>query len=517
VLGSAESIGDAIDYFHLLDSKHRIYAKKMAPLHGLLDFTRLQHPFQRHPVAQGRGAEPVPVFDPSREADRLLLDRIGPPSVLVNGDFNILHFRGNTGLYLTPAAGPASLNLLKMAREGLMVVLHTAVQEAGATREPVYKRAIRFRSNGEFKEVSLQVIPLSAPGGARDVFYLVLFERPGGPQAALPELAPPVAPEKPSGDEEKEQLRSELASTKDYLQSVIASQEVFNEELRSANEEILSSNEELQSTNEELETAKEELQSANEELTTLNEELQTRNRDLAKVNDDLNNLLGSVSIGIIIVDNEIRVRRFTPLSAQLMNLIPTDIGRPLGDINPRINLPGLSEVIREVIDSLSPLEVKGRDGRGDLYSVRVRPYRTQDNRIDGALITLAQADSAQEVAARADGLINALASCVDNALVVITDGMHISTANSTFRSMFKLDGSDIDQLDLLELVQDQLDRESLRRLLEQELGDDGAAKEIVLARKIDGTAPRRLRIRAQRIVDRIHPGAAAIVQMEPLE
>ena len=196
-------------------------------------------------------------------------------------------------------------------------------------------------------------------------------------------------------------LEQELAASREYLQSMIQDLEAANEELQSANEEILSANEELQSTNEELDTAKEELQSTNEELNTVNEELQARNEELSRVNSDLLNLLGAVQIAIVIVSNDLRIRRFTPMAEKVLNLIPTDVGRPIGDLKPNIDCADLEHVITEAIDSVSIKERDCRDRHGNVYLLRVRPYKNVENRIDGAVLALFDT---QEAARRYDML-----------------------------------------------------------------------------------------------------------------
>ena len=187
-------------------------------------------------------------------------------------------------------------------------------------------------------------------------------------------------------------LERELAASREYLQSIIQELEAANEELQSANEEILSSNEELQSTNEELDTAKEELQSTNEELNTLNEELHGRNEELSRVNSDLVNLLASVQIAIVIISSDLRIRRFTPMAEKVLNLIPGDLDRPIGHIKPNIDCPDLEQLILESIDSVAPVEREVRDHTGRWYSLRVRPYKSVENKIDGAVLTLFDVD-----------------------------------------------------------------------------------------------------------------------------
>lgn len=397
VLGNSESIGGYADYFAAVDSKHKIYAKKSISASLLAHFPRGIGDLDRR--AGAKPAEsPGPTYDPQREADRFLLERFSPPCVLIDDQCRVLHFRGRTGMFLEPAPGTASLNLVRMAREGLTVPLQRAVGEALARLSAVLKRDVRVKTNGDSARVDLHVVPLPRAAGSHEKFLLVLFENLRHEATRNPADTPAEHREEPAvpgsaADEEVDRLGQELAATKEYLQSVIESQEAFNEELRSANEEIMSANEELQSTNEELETAKEELQSANEELITLNEELQTRNQELGRVNDDLNNILSSVNIAVVILDPGLRVRRFTPLAEKLLNLIPGDIGRPFGNINPGIEAEGLLDMLREVVDTLVAREMDVRDSKGRWYNLRVRPYKTQDNRIEGALLVLVDSDA----------------------------------------------------------------------------------------------------------------------------
>jgi two-component system CheB/CheR fusion protein len=195
---------------------------------------------------------------------------------------------------------------------------------------------------------------------------------------------------------EVQHLREELSATKESLQAIIEEQEATNEELKSANEEIESSNEELQSTNEELETAKEELQSTNEELTTLNEELSNRNLEIMQINSDLNNLLSSIHLPIVMVDNSLTIRRATPTAREAFNITDSDIGRRVTDLKPNIEIPDIEKVLHEVIESLSVRERNVRDKAGRWYSLRVRPYRTADHKIDGAVLTLVDINPADK-------------------------------------------------------------------------------------------------------------------------
>ena len=268
--------------------------------------------------------------------------------------------------------------------------------------------------------------------------------------------AEPVTPGAPSRrarrreqQSEFELLERELAASREYLQSIIQELEAANEELQSANEEILSSNEELQSTNEELDTAKEELQSTNEELNTLNEELHGRNEELSRVNSDLVNLLASVQIAIVIISSDLRIRRFTPMAEKVLNLIPGDLDRPIGHIKPNIDCPDLEQLILEAIDTVAPVEREVRDKSGRWFSLRIRPYKNVDNKIDGAVLTLFDVDVTKRSEQRmrlAKDYTDALMRVIDQPLVVLDRDMRVQTASEYFaRALGKTAGAIVGQ------------------------------------------------------------------------
>ena len=293
------------------------------------------------------------------------MSRYSPPGVLINSSFDVLQFRGRTAPFLEQPPGQATLNLLKMAREGLAIDLRAAIHQAKKTGGPIRKTGVRVRSDSGTHEVTLEVTPVidkSAPNGRqRSLLPGVVRHRAAAKmrRGALG-AKPPEDKAKASSGAERElaALRGELAGTQDDLRSIIEEQEATNEELQSANEEILSSNEELQSTNEELETAKEELQATNEELITVNEELQNRNAELAKANSDLTNLIESVDVVFVMLDRDLRIRRFTSAAQKVLNLIPSDVGRPIGDIKPNIQVADLPGLIRDAIADMQPLRAE---------------------------------------------------------------------------------------------------------------------------------------------------------------
>ncbi len=267
-----------------------------------------------------------------------------------------------------------------------------ALQTARKTRKTVKQPGLRIRQGAASQDIDIEVIPVVRQGHP---YYLVLFQTPTASGNAKGRK--PARREKKAAPRSRiSKLEEELAATREYLQSTIQEIEAANEELQSANEEILSSNEELQSTNEELDTAKEELQSTNEELNTVNDELHARNEELTHVNADLLNLLASVQIAIVIVARDLRVRRFTPMAEKKFNLIPSDIGRPLSQISTTLQCPELPTLITETIDTVSPVERTVQDNKGETYLLRIRPYKTPDNRIDGAVIALFDLDPAKK-------------------------------------------------------------------------------------------------------------------------
>ncbi len=390
LLGTSETAGASSELFDVADKKHKIYSKRQTAGQPHFEFVGRDLEIANRLAAKSIPSQARAAADLTSETDRLILSKYTPAGVVINEALDIIQFRGQTSAFLEPAQGEASLSLPKMVRQGLLMDLRAAIHQARHTRHAVRKENLRVRLNGGIRQVSLEVVPLTTAKLPED-YYLVLFE-----QKAAPDSPPPVpAGRSRKGDarlkaaeHETAALREELASTQADLHAIIEEQEAGNEELQSANEEVLSSNEELQSTNEELETAKEELQATNEELTTVNEEMQNRNAELSLLNNDLVNLIGSVDIGILMLGTDLRIRRFTPAAQRVMNLIPGDVGRPLSDIKSNLHHLSLEDMINEVIDTMNAKELEVQDHLGRWYSMRIRPYKTLDNKIDGAVVVL---------------------------------------------------------------------------------------------------------------------------------
>jgi two-component system CheB/CheR fusion protein len=394
LVGSSEAMSAYGDLFSVADRKHHIYRKR--PLQKQRAVFSFIAPVPRGTSAPAdlgtAAAEALP--NPLREADRVLLARFCPPGVIINDQMEIVQFRGRTSPFLEPAPGAASFHLLKMAREGLLAELRNAVQTARRKAAPVRRGGVRLKSDGRAITADVEVIPFAGAGGAP--YYAVLFVPAAAPARAAKGKEKTTA-SRAAAAAETAQLVREIEATREYLQAIIEEQDVMNEELRSANEEIQSTNEELQSTNEELETAKEELQSSNEELTTLNDELEKRNEELGLLNNDLSNLLIAIEIGIVILDGAMRIRRCNPAAQRLLNLLPGDVGRPITDMKTPI-LVDIDKVLATVVDHLEVRDMTVQDPSGRWFSVRIRPYKTMDNKIDGAVMVLIDVDQLRRMA-----------------------------------------------------------------------------------------------------------------------
>jgi len=406
-LGTSETVGEFTDLFGALDRKSKIYQRKE-------DGFNAQRPIlgkflPRLPadaaVPHRSGKTPRPSKLPLSElTERALLQLYAPAAVLVNERGEILYLHGRTGQYLEPAPGEAGLNILPMAREGLRQELTNALHNAISRKEPVHIPGLRVKSNGDFTFIHLTVRPITADfagfgkpaANADQNLFMVVFEEAPAPEplkktaaadsangASAPEINTDV-----NMDARIVQLTQELRAKEEYLQTTNEELETSNEELKSSNEEMQSVNEELQSTNEELETSKEELQSVNEELATVNTELEQKVTDLSRANNDMNNLLAGTDIGTIFVDHQLNIQRFTPTVTQVINLIQSDVGRPVGHIvSNLIHYDRLVDDVQTVLNTLVPKEIEVQTKTGAWFLLRIRPYRTLENVIEGAVIT----------------------------------------------------------------------------------------------------------------------------------
>ncbi len=493
VLGGSETIGLFSELFTLVDKKNKIYTKRE-------NFTPPEPGFLGQPAV----AEPVELPQPKpapelesswldlhRLVDRVLLSEYAPGGVVINSNMEVLHFRGKTSAFLEHPSGEATLNITRLIKPDLSVDLRTALSRAMKSDSTIRRDEVPLHQNGKDKLVNIQVIPIRPPNST-ERFYVVLFEEsPVLDLKFTKEKTKPGARHSRSTEQENARLRGELAATKESLQAIIEEQEATNEELKSANEEIQSSNEELQSTNEELETAKEELQSTNEELTTLNEELQNRNSELSQANNDLSNLLSSVSMPILMLGNDLTIRRFTPLGERFFNLIPSDVGRRISDINPNITISGFDKLVAEVIDTLRIRErdVQDRDGRW--YSLRIRPYQTTENKIDGAVVMLVDIDELKR------GL-EEITEMIDQPLLTLHGDLRVNKANEAFCKSFQLEREAIEGRILYDVDKGAWNIPALKTLIEGVLPEKNRVEDFEIVHSFPKVGKRKLLLSARR-------------------
>ena len=385
-LGTAESIGDFTSIFTPLNRKLKLFKRKAAIAtsipQGLLE-TVPPPPPQGGPRSSrlafpGLGREKTVRF----VAEQALLGHYVQTGILVNGHGEILHIVGHSGRFLEPPPGEPVLNILAMAREGLRLDLTAALSRVVAHKQPVAIHGLRVKTDFGLIAANLVVCPANCAGKVYADTFLVILEEIGLPEAPLEGGEPSWT------DARIETLERELRTKEENLRTALEEMGTSNEELKSTNEEIQSVNEELQSTNEELETSKEELQSVNEELATVNGELQNKVLELSRSNNDMNNLLSSTGVGVLVLDNKLHIARFTPAILRVFNLIPADVGRPLAHITSTLaGCEHLEEEARTVLETLVPRETEVATHEGAEFLMRIRPYRTDENIIEGLVLT----------------------------------------------------------------------------------------------------------------------------------
>jgi two-component system, chemotaxis family, CheB/CheR fusion protein len=440
LLGGSESIGKYADLFSISDKKIKIYRKKHSSKKIDINFNvnLKKSEYQKKDLKSFLKMDPD--NDIIKEVDNILLNQFAPAGFLVNDNLDVIQFRGDAGKYLSPAPGSASLNLYKLTNEGLLLSLSSAISKAGKSGATISLQRLKYKIDGKSEEIDIDIIPVKKTTEQKENFYLILFkEKKSKVEEDINNYGHIIDA---ANMDELEQIKKELLISHEHLKSVIEEREIMYDEFRSAVEELQASNEELQSTNEELETAKEELQSTNEELITVNEELENKNNELSEVNNDLVNFLASVNIAIIMLDSKLKVRRFTPKAEKLWNLIPGDIGRPLSDINPKVKIPGLKDLIHEVIETLETKEFDTQDEDNNWYSVRLRPYKTIENKIEGVVISLLDVDLLKKgfiSAVRKKEIAEAVFDTMMDPSLVLNTKLFIQAVNTPFSEFFKLE------------------------------------------------------------------------------
>lgn len=407
-LGTSETVSQFTSLYSTVSRKYKIYQRKET---DRINKPKNTLPFFSQPLANKPQPDKTYSGTPKPRAESLqviaektLLHEVVHAGILINQNGDILYLHGRTGMYLEPATGEASAyNVLKMAREGLKSELVLAVRLTASRGETIRRTGIRVKTNGDYTTVNLSVIPVEGTTAENPAtpLYMVVLALAEYPLGQLSNTAEPTG----NADETLEarivllqdELQQSIQDRDDFIQSASEEQQSSNEELKSANEELQSINEELQSTNEELESSKEELQSLNEELSTINTELETKVLDLSQVNNDIDNLLTGTGIGTIFLDMQLRILRFTPSATQIIRLIKSDVGRPI--VNFVSTLKGYDQLendIQGTLDNLIPKEVEVQTLAGAYYLMRILPYRTTDNRIEGAVVNFINIDKIKQ-------------------------------------------------------------------------------------------------------------------------
>ena len=489
LLGNSESLGSLTEYFVALDPKHKLYCRNLMVTRPHFDLP------VGSPAAKSPGAAPLAKMDEAmvvdRRADRLLLDVYAPSGFLVNEHFHVVKFRGDVGPYLSPPPGDPELDVFRLVREDIASTLQSALEEARNSDREVRRDAIDVHRNDGFRKINLVIWPLAEPVIGRH--FLILFEEVSQQENRR---SSQIGSHDGNSGQDYQNVVTELSATRAYMQRLV-------EELRSANEEAQSSNEELQSTNEELQTAKEELQSSNEELTTTNEEMQGRNGELNQLNNDLVNLLSSMQMPIVMLDSELRIRRYTPVAEQVLRLIPTDIGRPISDLKLRIDVPDLASMLRGVIHSGEPLKREVRHESDGWFSLRIHPYRSSQERVDGAVLQLLDVNrlkSAMEEVEHARDYAETIIKTVREPLLVLDKNLRVQTANRAFFESFRLSEKQILHRSIYDVDEAGWNAPAVVRLLEGLLGDGKTAlQDVELEREIDGQGSRIFQLNAQHL------------------
>ncbi|MBD2338036.1 PAS domain-containing protein [Calothrix sp. FACHB-156] len=505
MLGISETVGEFSDLFSLVDRKSKIYSRKIAPVRLGMDLITGTYPKELNTRQSSVSENIYNDLEMQTSADRIVLNHYAPVGVVINNDLEILQFRGQTSSYLQPPSGRPSFNLLKMAKQELRLELRTVIHQAKQRQTSVRKEGIQITENGQVRLVTVDIIPFKSPH-KQENYYLVLFTDLPLPTTTISESASDRSKSRRGkqavAENEINALKQELATTKEYLQSIIEEQQGTNQNLRAANEEILSSNEELQSTNEELETAKEEIQATNEELNTINDELQRRNLESTQVTNDLQNLLSNINIPILMLGGDLRIRRFTPVAGTIFNLISTDIGRPISDINHNLNISDLEEQILEVIGNLNFKAQEVQDCEGHWYDLRIRPYRTIDHKIDGAVVVLVDIDelkrSTEQLRASRD-YAEAIVDTVRESILVLDLDLRVMRANRFFYETFQVLPAETEQRLIFELGNGQWNIPRLRSLLEDVIPSNALFQDLEVEHEFESIGHKIMRLNARRM------------------
>jgi two-component system CheB/CheR fusion protein len=496
-LSPSESIGRFTDLFSPVSRKWKFYSTRefVTPARSAGTYTP--------PVPAGHGVPDLAVKQKETNFVELtrgiLLQSYAPPSVITDREGNTLYVHGDTGNYLRPAPGQASLNIIEMAREGLQIELRKALKAAANKKTPVTARGLSVRTSDGIHRVDLTVRPLTDPGTAKELLIVSFLE---SVKQVHEKPLPGKLLDKKGFAKRVNQLELELLYTKENLQANFTEMKAANEELKSTNEELQSTNEELQSTNEELETSKEELQSVNEEIVTVNAELQAKIEQLTDIQNDMKNLFDSTSIGMIFLDGSLAVKRFTRDATRLFRLVATDAGRPLADIKSTIVAGDIMADAQDVLDTMVPQEKEVHTTENLSYLARFTPYRTFENVIDGVVITftdITTLKAMEEEVRHARELAENVINTVREPLVVLGPEFRVVSASRSFYKAFHSAPEETVGRILFELGNRQWDIPRLRELLETVLPENTSFEDVEVDHEFPGIGQRKMVLNGRRV------------------
>ncbi len=504
-LGSSETIGGFVDLFTMADKKWKIYKRRDS-----IYSTKL---FMEYPVSRtmektydvNTSIKKNDAKNITQLAEKIILQNYSPNCAIITENGDLIYIHGKTGKYLELSHGEAKLNIFEMACEGLQQELSSLVRKVLSGKKQLTSEGIKVKSNGITQSINLTVKPIKEPASMLGTLLIIIED---------------VEPQKKAAGSNKiryennsenfiKELTRELKTTKENLRATIEELETSNEELKSTNEEMQSTNEEMQSSNEELETSKEELQSLNEELITVNTELQNKNDELSVINNDMKNLLDGFDIPTIFLDNNLVIKRFTNHATKVVNLIPSDIGRPMNHIATNLKYEKLIEDTKEVLRTLMFKEMEVQSNDGHWYQMRILPYRTTNNFIDGVVITFTDINNLKTVYEEVNKLnkeikiaqeyADNIVDTVKDALLILDHELKVHSANRSFYKMFNTEAEKTVGKYIYLLDDKKWEIPKLRKLLEQIIPEKNVFEDYEVEYNFVNDGPQKILLNARQV------------------
>ena len=511
-LGPSENLGRFGEFFTELDRKH-VYFKKDAPLYARPEIhfptgAKIKRDIPE-PGLRAAGGTPKTKLGIAQATEYVLLQKHTPDCVIVDSMGHLLHVHGKTGKYLELSSGKPNLDVTSLAREGLRFALTSALRKATSKNKEICFQRLKVKTNSEFQETDIAVIPLSEPPVLKDAFMITFAQSPSRAED-IPKRDKSIT-ESDSAADRTIELEQELLRTREDYRSAIEELETSNEELKSVNEEMHSANEELQSTNEELESSREELQSLNEELNTVNSQLQSKNEELADLYTSITDVLNSTGIAILFLNNDLTIKRFTPEAAGLLNLVKHDAGRPIEHISHNLEIDNLTKNAEQVLATLSPFESDVRTRDGHWYRMCIRIHRSKLHVIEGVVATFVNIDSQKKAQAKVEQLkeneleaakrfSDIIVDAVRESLLVLDNNLYVLRVNRRFCEVFRTNEKETIGKSLFALENGWWSAPNLKELLEKTASKGVAFEDYAVEWKLPEIGKRQLLLNARRFV-----------------